>query len=193
MIKGQIGSQSKLCKTVDRSSSGNHRCIDRILKGPQHPPGPMNPISRCKIATMDSIPSAVLVLGPLSAILLHEFVLRRVEVDHLVLQIIALSSSVFWFLASFKSFYSAILITACFWIPLWIKIGIYRAFFHPLRAYPGPFTARLSKLWTFKKSWETDLHYYRVQQAAQKKYGDYVRTGMVSIYNNLLNLSKSHG
>jgi hypothetical protein len=141
---------------------------------------------------MDSVSPAFLVLGPLAAILLHELVLRRVEVDRHVLPIITVSISVYWLLVTYSNIVSALLITTCFWVPLWIKIGVYRAFYHPLKAFPGPFAARLSKWWTFKKSYETNLHYYRVQQAVQKQYGDYVRTGTISTYNTFTPLDFQH-
>lgn len=126
---------------------------------------------------MDSIPPLVFVFAPLSAVVLHEYVLRRVEVDHLALPIIGSALATYWILVYYAGFIAATLVTSLFWVPLWLYIGAYRAFFHPLKGYPGPFGAKLSRWWTVKQNWDSDLHYHRVLQRLQAEYGDYVRTG----------------
>jgi hypothetical protein len=139
----------------------------------------------CQIAyealAMDSIQSSVLLLGPLSAIALHEVVLRRHEVDHLALPIIVTSCVAYWTLVYYVGAAYATALAASFWAPLWLYIAAYRAYFHPLREYPGPFAARLSKWWTIKQTYDTNLHFHRVQQQLQRKYGDYVRTGKMML------------
>jgi hypothetical protein len=127
---------------------------------------------------MDFNTATLSLLGPLSAITLHYLVLRRVEVEHLAIPIIVTSCVAFGTLAYYISFGFASLAAASFWTPLWLIIVVYRVLFHPLREYPGPFNARLSKWWTVKQNWDTGLHFHRVQQRMQKEYGDYVRTGM---------------
>ncbi len=127
---------------------------------------------------MDSIPTGILPLTSICAIILHELVLRRVEVDHLTLPLIVISSSVYWILVYYTSILSATIIAAAFWVPLWLYIGLYRAFFHPLNRYPGPFGAKLTRWWTLQKTWGSGLRFHRVQQTLQREYGDYVRTGM---------------
>jgi hypothetical protein len=129
---------------------------------------------------MDFDSSKQILLGPLSAIAFHYLILQKVEVDHLALPIIIASCVTYGALAYGISLASATLVAASFWIPLWLTIGAYRAFFHPLRKYPGPFSARLSKWWTVKQNWNTNLHFHRVQQQMQKEYGDYVRTGVLN-------------
>lgn len=127
---------------------------------------------------MDFNNPSLLLLLPFSAIILHELVLRRFEVDHFAIQIIGLSCVAYGALVFYFTFTSATLIAASFWIPLWLYIGAYRAFFHPLRKYPGPFRAKLSNWSTLKQALDTDLHLHRVHQELQKDYGDYVRTGI---------------
>lgn len=126
---------------------------------------------------MAHILSATFLLGPLTAITLHETILRRVEVDHLTLPILAISSTVYLILAYYTGFFHSFAISLAFWFPLWMYIGAYRVFFHPLRDYPGPLGARLSKWYTVKQVLDTKWHWHRVQQGLQKEYGDYVRTG----------------
>ncbi|KAF2034994.1 cytochrome P450 [Setomelanomma holmii] len=116
-------------------------------------------------------------LGPLAAVTLHELILRRAEVDHLALSIIVTSIVAYFTIFLYAGFLPATTLSASFWLPLWSYIGIYRAYLHPLRKYPGPFGARLSKWWTVKQNWDTDLHFHRRLQDLQTEYGDYVRTG----------------
>jgi hypothetical protein len=120
----------------------------------------------------------LLLVGPVLALSLHGLVLRRHEIDHLALPIIVTSCIVYGTLVYFNHFVPATLVATSFWGSLWLCIGTYRAFFHPLREYPGPFAARLSKWWTTKQALDSNLHLHRVQQQLQKEYGDYVRTGM---------------
>ena len=126
---------------------------------------------------MESVPTVVFVFAPLSAVILHEFILRRVEVDHLTLPILGLSVTTYSVLVYYISFIAATLVTSSFWVPLWLYIGAYRAFFHPLKHYPGPSGAKLSRWWAVKQTWDSNLRYHRVLQRLQSQYGDYVRTG----------------
>jgi hypothetical protein len=126
---------------------------------------------------MESIPSVVLFLVSLSAVALHESILRRTEVDHLTLPLVATFSTVYWLITYYIGFTTAAVVAICFWVPLWLYIGAYRAFFHPLKDYPGPLGAKLSKWWTLKQTWDSKLHYHRVLQRLQREYGDYIRTG----------------
>ncbi|KAF2714110.1 cytochrome P450 [Pleomassaria siparia CBS 279.74] len=60
---------------------------------------------------------------------------------------------------------------------LLISILIYRAFFHRLRKFPGPFGNRLSKLYNLKNV-IPDFRYYEQCEILHKRYNsDYVRTG----------------
>ena len=60
---------------------------------------------------------------------------------------------------------------------LWVNMLAYRAFFHPLRRFPGPFGARLSKFWNLGKVLRSKIRWYQVAGDLKEKYGDYVRTG----------------
>lgn len=50
-----------------------------------------------------------------------------------------------------------------------------RAFSGPLGRIPGPFGARLSRLWMAKHSWDGDMH--RPMIELHRKYGKLIRTG----------------
>ena len=66
-------------------------------------------------------------------------------------------------------------IIAVYALPLFASIIIYRVFFHRLSSFPGPFLARISKLW--------HVYHVRYSQNHQflnnlhKQYGPFVRTG----------------
>lgn len=59
---------------------------------------------------------------------------------------------------------------------LWTSILLYRAFFHRLRRFPGPFMARISKLWHVWKLAPRSDNFILLDRL-HKQYGDFVRTG----------------
>ena len=52
---------------------------------------------------------------------------------------------------------------------------VYQLFFHPLASVPGPFWAKLSRLWITKRSWDGDMNTTLI--ALHSKHGPLVRTG----------------
>lgn len=130
---------------------------------------------------MDLSGQPTLLVGPVLAVGFHSLVLRQHEVDHLTLAIIIGSCATYGVLAYYLQFGPATALYVSFWSSLWTWIAVYRIFLHPLRAYPGPFFARLSKWWVVKQSWDTNLHFHRTQQQLREVYGDYVRTGTYQI------------
>lgn len=79
------------------------------------------------------------------------------------------------------AFFDAVLVTLtadiCYAVPLLASIFLYRAFFHPLRRYPGPFWARISVFWKVKHFQASNFQAYRVIDELHAKYGDVVRLG----------------
>ncbi|KAH8887218.1 cytochrome P450 [Thozetella sp. PMI_491] len=53
----------------------------------------------------------------------------------------------------------------------------YRAFFHRLNHFPGPFAARLSKFWQVRMVLRSDFHQHIEVQKLHQEYGDFVRLG----------------
>ncbi|PVH97070.1 benzoate 4-monooxygenase [Periconia macrospinosa] len=51
---------------------------------------------------------------------------------------------------------------------------IYRVFFHRLRSFPGPVSAKISAWWIFKES-IPDLKFYITLRGLHERYGDFVR------------------
>ena len=58
---------------------------------------------------------------------------------------------------------------------LFTSMVSYRLFFHPLREFPGPRLAAVSKLWHLSKLWDGKNHMFL--ETLRRKYGDIVRTG----------------
>jgi hypothetical protein len=73
------------------------------------------------------------------------------------------------------------LLVSCAVVSLWTNMLIYRAFFHPLNKFPGPFGAKLTKFWGFGKVIGSKIQYFKVAGKLQEQYGDYVRAGSMKI------------
>ena len=61
---------------------------------------------------------------------------------------------------------------------LWTSMIIYRLFFHPLRHFPGPRLAKVSKVYHVLCCWKRDNH--RVKAGWHERYGEFVRIGKLS-------------
>lgn len=61
-----------------------------------------------------------------------------------------------------------------YFLGLFSSILIYRAFFHPLRSFPGPPLAKLSTLWSIKET-VPDFRFHVTVDEAHRSYGDFVR------------------
>ncbi|KAH8797552.1 cytochrome P450 monooxygenase-like protein [Hyaloscypha sp. PMI_1271] len=73
--------------------------------------------------------------------------------------------------------------TASYFTALSTSILIYRAFFHPLRRFPGPFSAKLSKI-THVLRIAKDSKNYLLNEQMFDKYGEFVRTGPNELITN---------
>lgn len=67
-------------------------------------------------------------------------------------------------------------LAASYYAALYTSIILYRVFFHRLRKFPGPFAARVTKLWHVLKLAPNSRNYMELN-SLREKYGDYVRTG----------------
>ncbi|OJD28825.1 cytochrome p450 [Diplodia corticola] len=63
-----------------------------------------------------------------------------------------------------------------FTLSLTVSILIYRAFFHRLRRFPGPFAAKLTRLWSVYESSKAFKYHLKLEEL-HKKHGDVVRIG----------------
>ena len=70
---------------------------------------------------------------------------------------------------------TAIVVT-CYLCALWTSMIIYRVFFHRLHQFPGPFMAKVSKLYHAYLSAKKSQNHLVVDRLHQE-YGPFVRTG----------------
>ncbi|TFK52931.1 cytochrome P450 [Heliocybe sulcata] len=61
-----------------------------------------------------------------------------------------------------------------YYVGLFSSMLAYRAFFHRLRTFPGPFGARLTSFWSLQKQ-APDMKWYKHVQSLHAEYGDFVR------------------
>ncbi|KAI1311860.1 putative benzoate 4-monooxygenase cytochrome P450 [Xylaria venustula] len=92
---------------------------------------------------------------------------------------LSLISSVTYCYIAKQNFVSCVLSTAFLLsfhvIGLFGSIFLYRAWFHPLKHFHGPFLAKTSKIWHVWKIRHTQNHLFL--EALRKEYGDFIRTG----------------
>ncbi len=135
-----------------------------------------------------SITPILLATGVASGVALHQ-VFKRVEIDGHPALVLGIFAGALFCLAiilpnlsvQYESFWSALsvawLTVSCAVISLLANILIYRAFFHPLNNFPGPFGAKLSKFWALRQVVKSKFRWYQVSQKLHEQYGDYVRIG----------------
>lgn len=67
---------------------------------------------------------------------------------------------------------------SAFNVGLFFSIAVYRAFFHPLHRFPGPFLSKVSRFYDAYLAGR-DLQYHVELERLHKTHGDFVRTGNV--------------
>jgi hypothetical protein len=79
-------------------------------------------------------------------------------------------------LAPAHAAFNAFSIIGAFNAALFTSMTVYRTLFHPLRSFPGPFSARISKLWHSYNILDSKNHVFL--HGLYEKYGPIVRTGL---------------
>ncbi|KAK2793068.1 hypothetical protein FQN52_002216 [Onygenales sp. PD_12] len=131
----------------------------------------------------------ILATSAIAGSLLHQLFFKQVEVDKRPVSTAAASAGSYFLVVSLLKLLLGqnhgeiwpYLVGFLAWITafssLWLNILVYRALFHPLNHFPGPFGAKLTKFWTLRKVLESKLRWYQVVDKLHAQYGDYVRTG----------------
>ncbi|KAL8752706.1 MAG: hypothetical protein Q9184_005652 [Pyrenodesmia sp. 2 TL-2023] len=73
-----------------------------------------------------------------------------------------------------KAQLAAVTVAASYAFTLLASMTLYRVFFHPLRAFPGPFMAKTTKLWNVAHAAKSTN--FRLMEDMRRSYGDFVRT-----------------
>ena len=67
--------------------------------------------------------------------------------------------------------------TVCFTVGVFLSMVVYRLFFHRIRKFPGPFGARVSRLYSMRLA-AKKVQYHLELAKLHEQYGDFIRTGM---------------
>lgn len=93
-----------------------------------------------------------------------------------------------WLTEDFEPFYDVSYGLRCLYLSVpfvILHLGIfsstfmYRAYFHPLKRFPGPFWARVSMWWRVIAAWNAGEKHAVVLDKLHRRYGDVVRIGKV--------------
>lgn len=125
-------------------------------------------------------------------VLFHLSILPR-EIDY-SLAILSISFLTTWlglvtiFTTQFNlSFVTAVLRASfagvSFLTALAISIVIYRLYLHPLRAFPGSWGAKISRLYVFALVRRTGGKYHFELERLHRQFGDFVRTGLAFFHS----------
>ncbi|KKY15727.1 putative benzoate 4-monooxygenase cytochrome [Diplodia seriata] len=134
---------------------------------------------------LQASPGPLALLASVYGALFHVLVVRKLDVEEhlyafLGIYLAAMASSVPVCASILHDAGTALgraaLLTGSFNLGLCASMLVYRAFFHRLRAFPGPFGARLSRFYVTAKS-ARDVQYHEVVRGWHGKYGDFIRTG----------------
>lgn len=108
----------------------------------------------------------------------HKYTLQYIQALSASIPVCILLLTRFWHLGFGQAAYLAIALLGSYLVALWTSMIIYRAFFHRLNDFPGPWYLRLSKLSSFIALWKMDS--FRKSDSWHRRYGNFVRTGMLT-------------
>lgn len=125
-------------------------------------------------------------LVPFATGVATQLLVRPFEIDRYLYHIIFASIASFAILfANFhhysnhsisESLFGAAAIALSFTGGFFASTFMYRAFFHRLHRFPGPFLAKISRFYAFTVAFTT-LRSHTAAERVHEKYGDFVRTG----------------
>ena len=79
------------------------------------------------------------------------------------------------------------LIALSFNAGVFFSMSVYRLLLHPLRRFPGPVGAKLSRFYVTAAS-AKETKYHKVIRGWHEKYGDFIRTGKCTVIFSFLTL-----
>ena len=86
-----------------------------------------------------------------------------------------LYSSICFILVILQGLRTSFLVVSCYAIALFSSMTLYRLFFHPLRKFPGPPLASVTKFWHVYNCLDSKNHI--LLDRLYHKYGPLIRTG----------------
>lgn len=148
-------------------------------------------LSHSLIAVLQSSAQITALVSLLVGVLSHHLVFRPFEIDgyawhlfftYLVALFLLIAGNVY--LAEYSvvlALARALFVATAYNSGVVISIFTYRAFFHPLNRFPGPFLAKLTRFYAMNDAAKRVQAYNDIQNL-HNKYGDIVRVGTFSSY-----------
>jgi hypothetical protein len=106
--------------------------------------------------------------------------IRPIEFEYIMYHFMAASVIVFSLLVYAFGFVKASLFAGGFNVGLLSSIALYRLAFHRCKSFPGPVAAKLTRFYAASLS-ARNVQYYKELADMHAKYGDFVRTGELSV------------
>lgn len=138
------------------------------------------------VIALQSSPQAATAISLLAGVVSHHLVFRPFEIDgyawelfftYFITFLVLIIGHVY--LAGYSVILAlarALLIATAYNTGVAASILTYRAFFHPLNRFPGPFLAKMSRFYAMNNAAKKVKAYEDIQNL-HKKYGDIVRVG----------------
>ena len=105
----------------------------------------------------------------------HKETLPYLQLFAASIPLIALALAHFLHFTYAQALLSALCIVTSFLGGVWTSMIIYRAFFHRLNKFPGPWPLKLTKFCQLVSTWRLDA--FRRSYRQHQKFGNFVRTG----------------
>jgi hypothetical protein len=146
-------------------------------------------VSHVLVIILQSSSQVTAIASLLAGVASHHLVFRPFEIDGYAWQLFFTSLASFFvltinyvYVAGYSfilALFRAGLIATAYNTGAIVSILIYRAFFHPLRHFPGPFLAKLSRFYAMNNAAKRVKAYEDIQYL-HNEYGDIVRVGTPS-------------
>lgn len=168
-----------------RSPSGLASLNDTVTSSARMATRPVLPVDSLQ-SVLGADARTTAAAAALCGVLFH-LTIRKIEIDYYIFHLFALSAGVLSglfgaYLSAGKTLLEAgattCLVAVSFNTGLALSIAVYRLLFHPLRSFPGPLGAKLSRFYTVKLA-AKNLQYQNEVADMVKRYGDVVRTGLL--------------
>lgn len=147
--------------------------------------------SHILVAAMQSSAQVTAAVSLLAGVVSHHLVFRPFEIDGYAWQIFFTYLITFFVLIIGNVHFAgygvilaltrALLIATAYNAGVVSSIFVYRAFLHPLKRFPGPFLAKISRFYAMNNA-ARQVQAYKDVQNLHKQYGDIVRVGASSSY-----------
>jgi hypothetical protein len=146
-------------------------------------------LSHVVVAALQSSAQITAAVSLLAGAISHHLVFRPFEIDgyawqlfftHLITFFVLIIGNVY--VAGYGVILAlarALLIETAYNTGVVTSILVYRAFFHPLQRFPGPFMAKISRFYAMNNA-AKQVQAYKDIQNLHKQYGDVVRVGASS-------------